>query len=100
MSSPSANPSIPNVIVLSDARLRQRVASSGFCPDGDGVQNQIQIECCARDAPIRRVPNRNTTDSCISRCECYLPLTRGQAVADPGSNKSFDPELTTGLTRG
>ena len=34
MSQPQSKPSNPNLIVLSDARLRQRVAGSGFCPDG------------------------------------------------------------------
>jgi hypothetical protein len=51
MTSPSPNLSNPNLTVLSDARLRQRVAGSVFCPDGRAGPNQIQIECCTRDAP-------------------------------------------------
>src|SRR5947209_6990384 len=50
----------PNLTVLSDARHSQRVARSWLCPDGRSRSDQIQIECCPRDAPSpAAIPNRN-----------------------------------------
>ena len=96
ITSPSPNLSNPNLTVLSDARHRQRVARSVFCPDGRRPSNQIQIECCTRDAPSPAgIPNWNTKASGTrprAPSRRYLPLTAVEAAG-------FNPSKGRGANR-